>query len=109
LKYKLIIGSLVVLFLVLGGSYLTKQKAEMLRLDLANHTIETRERSLEKLSAILVQADVLKYDIFVELAEVHETDYWIDSDDDFWYVYFESLILRFNSAGSLVSVRTNSL
>lgn len=109
MKLIVIISSAVALTFGVTYFYFVNQKTDMWRLDLATKTIEAHERSLEKLSGILVDTNALRYDAVIEFASTHEAEYWTDSDGEFKYIYLEYLILTFDANGSLVSIRTNSL
>lgn len=90
-------------------SYFLGQNVDRRLLQAANNTIDAYEDSLTKLGAILADADIFKLENFTDHAPTNDANYWTGGDEEFDYVYFEYLILRFNKDGYLVDIRPNTL
>lgn len=109
MRLTMIIGLVSALTFGVSCFYFMNQKTDVWRLDLANQTIKVHERSLDKLSEILAETSAIRYDEVLEFVSAHEEEFWTDSEDEFKYIYFEYLILTFDTDGNFVSIRTNSL
>ncbi|MEZ5489193.1 MAG: hypothetical protein R3F50_02620 [Gammaproteobacteria bacterium] len=77
--------------------------------DFAENTLERREEDIMALAALLIAAESLDYQTFINSADEQNANYWTEEYNDFNYVYFGGLIIKFSPEGALTEIMINSL
>ncbi len=110
MKYFWAIGLLVALIVLstLSVNWINA-RAEKKLLDAFSKLNEAHEDRVSKLSAVLVGANTLTLDVFIDQASFHGANFWIDTLQGETFVYFEDLIFAFSADGDLTSIKPNSL